>query len=376
MAIEVTAVRAPRDRDEFIRLPHRIYEADKLWVPPLEMDMRARLDPKRNPFFLHGEAEPFLARRDGVVVGRITAQVCREHLRLHDDGAGFFGFFESIEDEAVARALFESAESWLRERKMKVARGPFNFTINDEIGMLVDGFDTPPMVLMTHNPASYDGLVKAAGYEKVKDVFAWKYKVGEVPPRARRAHAEITALPEVKVRPANLKDFDRELRTILDIFNDAWSDNWGFVPLTEPELEKAAKDLKMILDPEIALIAEIDGKPMAVSVAIPNLHEVIHDMGGKLFPFGIVKLLYRLKVQGVKSARLVMLGIRKELRGVKKYGGLSHMLYTEMNDRGQKRGYTHGELSWTLEDNHPVNLGIKSMGGKVYKTYRIYEKKL
>ena len=183
-------------------------------------------------------------------------------------------------------------------------------------------------------------------------------------------------MPEIKIRAIDLKNWDREIRTVLEIFNDAWSDNWGFVPLTESELNKAAKDLKMILDPHIALIAELDGKAVAVSVAIPNLNEVIQDMGGKLFPFGIFKLLYRLKFAGPKTARLAMLGIRKELRSVRKYGMLSHALYVEMNQRGRARGYTGGELSWTLEDNHPVNAGIKSMGGKVYKTYRGYEKTL
>jgi hypothetical protein len=376
MTITVSPVRTAKDRDEFVRLPHRIYEGDPLWVPPLEMDVRGRLDPRKNPFFRHAEAELFLARRDGVVVGRISAQVCQEHLRLHQDDAGFFGWFEAIDDPEVVKALLEASDAWLRERKMKVSRGPYSFTINDEAGVLVDGFDTPPMIMMNHNPPYYDEVLTAAGCRKVKDLLAYRYVTGEVPPRARRAHTEALAMPEVKLRTVDLKEFDRDLRILLDVFNDAWSDNWGFVPLTEEELVKVAKDMKMIIDPELALICEIDGRPMAISVALPNLNEVIHDMGGKLFPFGIVKLLYRLKVSGVKSARLVMLGIRKELRGVKRYGGLSHMLYTEMNDRGLKRGYARGELSWTLEDNHPVNLGIKSVGGKVYKTYRLYERPL
>jgi hypothetical protein len=376
MTIEVTAVRSSKDLADFIRIAHRIYEGDGNWVAPLEMDLRQRLDGKKNPFFEHGEAALYLARRDGVVVGRVSAQVCHEHEKIHRDGAGFFGFFECIDDPAVARALLEAAEVWIRAKGKKSVRGPFNFTINDDWGVLIDGFETPPMVLMPHNPRYYDALIQSAGYAKLKDVFAWKYTVGNVPPRALRAHADVLAMPEIEIRPINLKDWDREIRTVLEIFNDAWSDNWGFVPLTESELAKAAKDLKMILDPHIALIAELDGRAVAVSVAIPNLNEVIQDMGGKLFPFGIFKLLYRLKFAGPKTARLAMLGIRKELRSVRKYGMLSHALYVEMNQRGRARGYTGGELSWTLEDNHPVNAGIKSMGGKVYKTYRGYEKPL
>lgn len=376
MPIDVTPVRSSKELSEFIRLAHRIYEGDRLWVPPLEMDLRGRLDKKKNPFFEHGDADLFLARRDGVVVGRISAQVCSEHERLHADGAGFFGFFESIDDRNVAAALLRAAEDWVRAHGKKSIRGPFNLTINDDWGVLIDGFDTPPMVMMPHNPRYYDALILGSGYAKLKDIYAWKYTVSDVPRRAAKAHADVLAMPEIRIRGVDLENWDQEIRTIIEIFNDAWSENWGFVPLTQAELQKTAKDLKMIIDPAIALVAELDGRPVAVSVAIPNLNEVIADLGGKLLPFGALKLMYRLKFAGPKTARLALLGIRRELRNVRKYAMLSHALYVEMNERGKVRGYTGGELSWTLEDNHPVNAGIRSMGGKVYKTYRGYEKAL
>jgi len=364
------------DTGRFLDVARKIYRDDPNAVTPLDMDMKDRFDPKKNPFFEHAEGTTFIAVRNGVDVGRCTAQIDKEHLDRYHDDVGFFGFLDTIDDPAVAKALLDAASAWLRKKGMKKIRGPMSLCINEEMGCLVDGFDTPPAILMPHHRKYQGGLIEAAGFVKEKDVFAWKYFVDEVPARPKRAHAEVLALPEVKIRTVDTKHMERDVREVMDIFNDAWKDNWCFVPLTESELKKMAADMKMILIPDLALIAEIDGEPAAVSIALPNINELIRDLDGKLFPFGLPKLLWRLKVKGPTSGRLLILGIRKKFRVQKKYGGLSAALYVEMSERGKKIGIKWGELSWTLEDNAPVNIGIKSMGGKVYKTYRVYVKDL
>jgi hypothetical protein len=256
---------------------------------------------------------------------------------------------------------------------MKHIRGPLSLCINEEAGCLIDGFDTPPMFLMPHHRPYQGGLIEKAGLAKVKDLLAWRYEVGELSARAAKATQEIEKLPEVSARHVDPKNLERDVRMIMDIFNDAWSDNWSFVPLTEVEIQKMASDFKLILDPAITYIAYVDGEPAAVSLALPNLNEVINDLDGKVLPMGIAKLVYRLKVKGTQSARLIILGIKKKFRHMRKYAGLSIYLYARMNESGKRAGYRWGELSWTLEDNGPVNVGIKFMGGKVYKTYRLYQ---
>jgi hypothetical protein len=270
--------------------------------------------------------------------------------------------------------LLGAASTWLRERGMKKIRGPFSLSINEESGCLIEGFDTPPMVLMPHHLPYQGALIEKAGFEKIKDMYAWRYTVGDIPARAQKAHDELAALPEIKTRHIDMRNLDTEVRTVMQLFNDAWSDNWAFVPYTEKELSKLAADLKLIAIPELTYIAEIDGEPAAFAIALPNVNELIKDMKGKLGPLELGKLLWRLKVKGPKTARLALLGISKKFRGNRKYAGLSIYLYAKLNQSGQKLGIEWGELSWTLEDNGPVNVGIKFMGGKIYKKYRIYEK--
>jgi hypothetical protein len=339
------------------------------------MEMKDRLSPK-NPFFEHGEGVLFTAHRNGWCVGRVTAQIDREHLARHKDDTGFFGFLDTVEDEEVAKQLLEAACSWLRARGMKRVRGPLSLSINEEMGCLIEGFDTPPMILMQHHRPYQGGLIEKAGFEKAKDAYAWRYTVGDVPERARKAHDEVEAMPEVKARHVDMKNLDADMRVIMDVFNDAWSDNWAFVPFTERELSKMAADLKLFAIPELSFIAEIDGEAVAVALALPNLNELIADMKGKLSPLGLPKLLWRLKVVGPRTARLLILGIRKNLRNQRKYAALSIYLYVKLNAAGKRLGIEWGELSWTLEDNAPVNTAIKVMGGKIYKKYRIFEKAL
>jgi hypothetical protein len=361
--------------DDFLDVVDYVFRDDPAYVRPLDMDVKQRLS-KKNPFFEHGEATIFTAYRNGWCVGRCTAQIDREHLERYRDDVGFFGFLDTIDDTEVARALLEAAARWLSGRGMKKIRGPLSLNINEEMGCLVEGFDTPPMLMMPHHRDYQGSLIEQAGFAKLKDVYAWRYVVGDVPKRAQKATTEVEALPELRARHIERKTLEGDIRVIMDVFNDAWSDNWGFVPLTENELRKMAEDLKWILMPELSYIAEIDGEPAAVALALPNINEMIGDLHGKLLPFGLPKLVYRLKVGGPKTARLIILGIRKKFRHVRKYAGLSIYLYTKMNQSGERLGIKWGELSWTLEDNAPVNTGIRFMGGSIYKRYRVYERAL
>jgi len=361
---------------DFLDVASDIYAGDPQWIRPLDMDIEGRLDRKKNPFFDHGEASAFVAYRGGRRVGRITAQIDRAHLERHKDDAGFFGFLDTEDDAEVAKALLEEAAKWTRARGMKKLRGPLSLNINEELGCLVEGFDTPPMIMMPHHRPYQGGLIEKAGLTKLKDFYAWTYDVGRVPARAQKAHDEILAMPEVKVRHADPKRLEAEVLLLTDIFNDAWSDNWGFVPLSKREMAKMASDLKLILMPEITFLVSIDGEPAAVALALPNVNELVADLNGKLLPFGVLKLLYRLKVKGPESGRLIILGIKKKWRGVRKYMGLSAYLYVAMNHAAAKLGMKRGELSWTLEDNGAINAGIRLMGGRIYKKYRVYERDL
>jgi hypothetical protein len=364
------------DLREFLGVVDRIYAGDASYIRPLDLDLKERLDPKKNPFFEHGEGTVFTAHEGGQCVGRITAQIDREHLDRHKDDTGFFGFLDTIDDPAVARELLERAESWLRQRGMKKVRGPYSLSLNEESGCLVEGFDAPPVLMNPHHRAYQGGLIEKAGYTKEKDLYGWRYEVGDLNARVRKARDDIRAMPEVASRPLSKKDLERDVKITLDIFNDAWSDNWGFVPMTRKEAAKMASDLKLFLIPDITRIVTIDGEPAAVALAMPNVNELIPDLHGKLFPLGIAKLLYRLKVQGARSGRLIILGITKKYRLQRKYAGLSLFLYAEMNDGGRRCGMTWGELGWTLEDNAAINTGIRMMGAKKYKTYRVYTKDL
>ncbi len=381
MTIEIRELPADPKRDkkllrDFVDLVDDVYAGDPTYVRPLDVEMEDRLDRAKNPFFEHAELAAWVAYKDGRRAGRVTAQVDREHLRCHQDGAGMFGFLDTVDDPEVARALLDTAAAWLTARGMKRIRGPLSLSINDETGVLVEGFDTPPMVMMPHHRPYQSGLIEAAGFTKLKDFYAWDYQVGLVPPRAQKAHDEVAALPEVTARPMDPRRVREDLGTIMGIFNDAWSDNWGFVPLTERELEKLASDTRILLMPELTRIVFIDGEAAAVLLTLPNLNEAIADLDGKLLPFGFAKLLWRLKVRGPKTARLIILGIRKKWRHVRRYAGLSAYLFVEANRSAHLLGLRRGELSWTVEDNAPVNVAIKLMGGRIYKKYRVYEREL
>jgi hypothetical protein len=364
-----------RTLKDFLNVVEDIYQGTA-YIRPLDFEVKDRLDHKKNPFFEHAEGTAWVAYRDGKPVGRITAQIDQEHLKRHRDDAGFFGFLDTFDDAVVARDLLATAEAWVKARGMKRLRGPLSLSINEDTGCLVDGFEKRPYYGMTyHNP--YQGaLVEKAEYSKLKDFYAWTYDIGVVPPRAQKGHDEIAALTEVTTRNGNPKRMMEEVRIITDIFNDAWSENWGFVPATENELRKTAKDLESFIMPEIVKLTFINGEAAAVAFGIPNINDMIGDLHGKLFPFGALKFLWRLKVQGPKSGRLLILGIRRKWRHVRRYAGLSAFLYVEMNRAAHLAGLKTSELGWTLEDNAAVNAGIRMMGGRVDKRYRVYEKVL
>lgn len=372
--IQIVPVTTRKLRRQFINLPYELHKSDPYWIPPLRIERKGMIDPKKNPFFQNAEAELFVAFKDGEPAGRLSAQINRLHNERYNEKTGHFGFFESINDPDVAGALLSEAEGWLKERGMEKICGPMSFSINEEVGILVDGFDSSPFPFMPHNPPYYEKLITAAGFFKVKELLAWKYECRlEVPEAARQISEAVREYPGLTIREMNLKKMEDEIRIVSDVFNSAWSKNWGFIPWTEAEIKKGAKDLKMILDPKIALIAEVNGVPAAIAITIPNYHEAIRDLNGRLFPFGIFRFLYRLKARKIKSGRVALLGIKKEFRG-DVLGGLVFLLYVEMRRRSRELGYWGGELSWTLEDNEKINQGISFMGAEVYKRYRVYEK--
>jgi hypothetical protein len=374
--MEIREVPLGGNHRDFLDVVNVIYKNDPAYIRPLDLEVRDRLNPKKNPFFEHGEGTSFVAYKTGRCVGRVTAQIDRGHLERHNDSTGFFGFFDTIDDQEIANALLLRAAEWLKARGVKNIRGPLSLSLNEESGCLVDGFDSPPFVSMPHHLPYQAKLIENSGFKKAKDLFAWRYEVGDMNTRVRRAAEEIHALPEISVREFSVKHIERDTKICVDIFNDGWHDNWGFVPLTEKEAQKLAADFKLVLMPEITQIVSIDGEPAAFAIALPNINEFLPGLNGKAFPLGLAKVLYGLKVRGAKSGRLALLGIRRKLRGVRKYAGLSMSMYAAMNDGGRRIGMTWGELSWTLEDNGPVNVAIKALGAKKYKTYRIYEKAL
>lgn len=375
MSVEIKQHQPGKDLDDFIGVASTVYADDPAWIAPLRMEVADRLTPGKNPFFEHAEVALFTAWKDGQAVGRISAQIDHEHLRVHHDNAGFFGFFDCIDDAEVGSALVGAAEKWLADRGMSVMRGPYSLSLNEESGMLVEGFEHPPVILCPHQRPYQNELAERAGLQKAKDCYGWRYDVSEPNARTQRAWEAITALPEVRFRTVNKRKLGEEVRDILDVYVDAWQHNWGFVPATDAEAKKMAADLKLLLN-DLSFFAEIDGQPVAICICLPNINEVARDFDGKLTPVNIGKLLWRLKIREPKSARLMLLGIRTELRHKKRYAPLAQAMIGELIRRGQRLGYDWAELGWTLEDNRLINAAIRSVGAYVYKRYRIFEKSI
>jgi hypothetical protein len=377
--VEVRPVRGKKELEVFLHVPWSLgMKNDPNWVPPLLDDSRRLLDPKRSPFLKHAEIECWVAFRAGSPAGRISAQIDADFDRHHPEepGVAFFGFFDCADDPGVSRALFAAAEQWARSKGRTRLRGPFTLDTKGEVGVLVDGFDQPPRVGMPYNRPYLGGVIEAAGYRKAKDFFAWLYVAGHFDERTKKIAEKTKALPNVRVRTMDLRHFRREVDIVRDVFNAAGKDNWGFIPFTAEELEIIATEYKMFVDTEIALVAEVDGDPAAICLAIPDVNELVKDFDGELMkrPLNLLRLLWRLKFRRPRHARVMLLGIKEKYRASHRYGTLAAALYIEVAERGYRRGYLDGELSWTLEDNLMINRGIERMGARLYKTYRVYER--
>jgi hypothetical protein len=376
--IVVSPVETKADMKAFIQLPNRLYAGHKGYIPPLNMEREEAFSPKKNPVFEHLEARFFLARRAGKVVGRISAQIDRLYLERYPDRTGHFGCLSAEDDPAIFAALFASAEAWLREKGMARVTGPFSLSINEETGLLVWGFDSRSVLMVPYDPPWSGPRVEAAGYTKAKDLFSYDYDVQNAPETiGRRLLARADMADSVKIRTINTKMFDAEIRTMVDIFNDAWSDNWGYVPFTQAEIDHAAKALRPVIVPELFIFAEVNDEAVAYVLALSNLNEAIADFGGSLNPINLVKLLWRLKISGIHSTRVPLMGVRKKFRNHPLMGaGLAMMAIDTLRTNGKRLGKTSAELGWILEDNKPTNNIIRSCGGVHYKTHRIYEKAL
>jgi len=371
----VTPVEGSRDLEAFIRLPWLLYKDDPHWIPPLLRLERRRLSPRGNAFFTHADVQLFIARERGKVVGRISAQVDHQHNRFHGERTGSFGFFETKQDVEIARALLGTAEGWLRQRGMERVRGPLSFSLGQEAGLLVKGFDTPPPITTGHARPYYGSLIEACGYVKLKDLYGWRFFWDDLPERTQRIADVIRSYPEVTVRAGDIRRFDEEVRTVWDLRNSVLSEHWGFVPSTEAEYTEAVKDLRSIIDPNLVVIAEVAGKPAGVFVCIPDLNEALRGLNGRLFPIGFLKLLWFLRVRGIKTLVALTFGVSREYRS-RKYAGLPHLLIAELHTRARQRGYQAAQFSWTLEDNARVNVLLRKNACQHCRTYRIYEKAL
>lgn len=374
--LTIVPVRTRAELKRFIRLPDRLNAADPNWITPLMMERMDALTPKTNPFFQHAEVQLWLAVRGGRDVGRISAQI--DHLSPQEPGhkTGNFGMIAAEDDPAVFNVLFRTAEDWLRAHGCDRALGPFNLSINEEVGLLVDGFDTPPMVMMGHDPAYAGARVEEQGYAKAKDVYAYVCDPTAALPAVvvRRVKR---GLPEgVTLRQLDMSRYDEEVRSLTGILNDAWAGNWGFVPTTEAETAQLGKALKDVLDKRLILFAEIDGEPAGFIVLLPNVNEAIRDLKGKLLPFGWAKLLWRLKVTRVKSIRIPLMGLKRKFADSLRGQVVPFHLMNAGRDAGLALGYDKFEFSWVLEGNLPMRRISEAMGATIYKTYRIYEKPL
>ena len=372
--LRVVPVEGRRGLRQFIRLPWSIYRDDPAWVPPLLLERKEHLS-KRNPFFEHAKCKFWLAYRGATPVGRISAQVDQLHLQRYEDSTGFFGLLEAEDEAETFRVLMNTAETWLRDQGMRRVLGPFNLSINQECGLLVEGFDTPPMVMMGHAHPYYSARVEENGYRKAKDLLAYRIESDFELTRAMRALIK-RAAGKVSIRSLRKERFSEELDILQDIFEDAWSENWGFVPFTKAEFKHLGQNLKHLVHTEYVQIAEVEGAPDAMIVGIPNVNEIIKDLNGRLLPLGWLKLLWRLKVARPKTARVPLMGVRKRHHNSLLGAALAIMVVERVRRLGIKYGAKEVELSWILDDNKGMRNILESLGGVVYKRYRIYGKKL
>jgi hypothetical protein len=370
------------DRKAFVDVGFELNSSDPNWVPPLKTEVHGLIDPRTNPWFRHAEARFFLAERNGKAVGRISAQIDAQVLAMPADqgggpGTGHWGMLEAADAEAAA-ALFARAEAWLKAREMTRSLGPFSLSIWDEPGLLVKGFDHPPTVMMGHNSAAYEGWVEAAGYRGVKDLYTYDLDVSHgLPPIVQRIVSSGERSDKIRIRTVSKKRFEDEAAIILGILNDAWSDNWGFVPLSPEEISYAGRKLKPIVYEDLIRIAEVDGEPVAFMLVLPDLNEFTREFGGRLFPFNWLKLLWNLRNPRTRTMRVPLMGVVKRLQATRLASQLAFMLIEYIRrDATRKYGTVRGEIGWILDDNLPMRSIAEAIESSVNRVYRVYEKAL
>ncbi len=365
--MRIDPVRSKRDRREFVELPYRLYKEDPNWVPPLRRDIHELIDPARHPFHQHATVELFLAREGDDVVGRIAAVHNDLHVDIHKELTGFFGLFECERNAAISNALFEAARQWLARRGLGAMRGPASFSLNEECGLLIDGFDGPPVVMMAYNPPWYVDLVEGYGFIKSKDLLAYHLAKATPTERMVRMADKLRDRYGVTIRTLDKKRFWDEVAIVRKVYNEAWSDNWGHIPMTEAELTYLARQLKPVVDPGLVVFAEIGGEIAGFGLALPDLNVALKQMNGNLFPFGWAKALwYQRKIT---LARIIILGVIEKHRR----SGVAELMELELLKNGPARGITDAEFSWILEENMMMRAPLEKLGAKVYRTYRMYD---
>lgn len=366
---EVIEVLSRKDLNDFIKFPFSLYSKDSFYAPPLIREMQKHFSDE-NPFFLHAKVKYFVARKNGKINGRIVSVINQSHIEFHKEKAGFFGFFESADEYETAAALLDTVADVLRKEGMTVMRGPMSFSTNEECGFLIEGFQSPPLLMTPYNPPYYNDMMEVYGLRKAKDLYAYILDIPEELPGKIHRVADIVSRSGIAVRPIDKKNFLRDMQIFRDVYNSAWGNNWGFIPLTDKELVYLGKNLKPIVVPELTLIAEREGEPVGFMGMLPDFNFVLKHLNGKLSPLSIVKALYYSKK--IKDLRLLLLGIKAEYRNK----GVDALLFREGFKGVKKGGYRRVEFSWILEDNIPVQRLVEMVGGRLYKKYRIYEKAL
>jgi hypothetical protein len=372
--LELEPLEDRRRLRDFLRLPQTIYRDDPAWIAPLEVEQRQRFSP-RNHFFQHARWRGWVVRRGGVPVGRITAQVDDMQLARPGPRLGYFGMIEAVDDPEVFRLLFDAAEGWLREQGMERVRGPLNLHINEEVGLLVEGFETPPFVLMGHARPWYGQRIEDVGYVGARDLLAYHVRPDFEAPAVMSRLAERVS-ERVRVRPLDRRRLASEAAVMREIFNDAWQNNWGFVPLDEGDWQHTVETLTRLMPDDYIQIADLDGEPAAFIVALPNLNEAARDLNGRLFPLGWLKLLWRLKVRHPRTARVPLMGVRLALQNSRLGPTLAFLVIDAVRKALHARGVVDVEMGWILEDNAGMRNIIETIGGRAYKRYRVYEKSL
>lgn len=373
----IRQVNSRRDIERFIRVPWSLYADDPHWVPPLLVELRARLSERKNPYFEHAKTALFLAERDGKCVGRISAQGCRLVQQYHGRDTGHFGFFECEHSPETAVGLFDAAERWLKDQSLGRVLGPFSLSINDEVGMLVEGFDRPPSVFMGHHLPYYESLLHEVGLQKEMDAYAYSMNVEQpFPHRIRRMLQRTERDTTIQLRNVDRKHFGQELNRLLELFNESWADNWGYIPFTEPEVEHLARTIRPLIGNDSILIAEVDGQAAGFMVTLPNLNELIRDLNGRLIPFNWLRLLWRLNFARCTTARVPLMGIRKKFQRSRTGAAIALSMIDRCRRTWVPKGYTHCEMSWILECNEPMRRILEALGASRDKTYRLYSKQL